>query len=1068
MPSPKFGIRFILLVTAAVTPAVAQFLPREFVEPQELAAQNIPAHRSPPTRAQIDRMRQLEKQLLENQSCNSMWPEGTLPARRELLLLYEVTFGPDHPATARPLLSLACHLVYTRTPSAIAEREAIAARLVKIGTDRKQPVSLLLGLDTRIGLRFDQGDVPLNVADAIHAHGIAQAMVPRIGVIASHTARNLAVALEASGRMTDAEVYWQEAAALLQATSQPNPFELADLYERNGDILVRQFRVEDAQTWYGRAIEIYEKTLPGAPPVQLGEIVAFAQRLAGKAPSRMEALYLAVLARQEQLPGSTDAANWMSLWNLAKSARVRGDLQTAIAYQRRVLAALGPNRSNDLELELAGMLQDIEGAPEAERIYRRRLASDPISPQILEGLGQSLQTLGRLDEALATRKEAVVLATQRFGASDPETLRLSANLGVNLWLMKRPRDAVPYYEAVLAGYRSELGAIRESANEEYRRGLKNLVSGHASDLLKLHWVNRIGASRGAQDAARTRAFAIAQLAHPSVSSVAINEKSARELAARAGKGELFARWAQARDAVAAIDGSISLATKRGAAGDADRVRWAQGRLVASDRLAADAAALRSALPNVFDVLRPEPVPMTAITDAASTGLLRDDEAMVLVYPGMPGAHGDMSRGIVFALARGESAWAEIPLDGADLSRQVEELHEALANPNDAGKTLRLGSPQDANDLLRYDRALAHRLYGALFGDRDIAALLRNKNRWIIVPEGPLLALNFAALVTKPPLGGPRGDVDPSALRETAWLGLDKVIAVLPSVNALQIARRSPASPPPKFTFFGLGDPAFRGIADLPPAPERAGISNRGGAIASSRERRDPATAHRFYLRGVGQASELAKLNRLEFSDGEVRKLGALLKAAPEHLLLQLDATQRQVQRHNDDGTLAGAGVILFSTHALLSGDLDGALVEPALALTPGRKHADGTLDPADDGLLTSSEVARLRLNAPLVILSACNTAAAGANGGEGFSGLTRAFLQAGARAVLATHAPVADQAGERLTTNTVEHMVQSRGNVAESLQKAMRSLATDPSLDARGTSFAHPHAWAAFVAIDPS
>jgi CHAT domain-containing protein len=54
----------------------------------------------------------------------------------------------------------------------------------------------------------------------------------------------------------------------------------------------------------------------------------------------------------------------------------------------------------------------------------------------------------------------------------------------------------------------------------------------------------------------------------------------------------------------------------------------------------------------------------------------------------------------------------------------------------------------------------------------------------------------------------------------------------------------------------------------------------------------------------------------------------------------------------------------------------------------------------DDGYLSASEVATLKLDADWVILSACNTAAGGAQGAEALSGLARAFIYAGARALL--------------------------------------------------------------------
>ena len=82
-----------------------------------------------------------------------------------------------------------------------------------------------------------------------------------------------------------------------------------------------------------------------------------------------------------------------------------------------------------------------------------------------------------------------------------------------------------------------------------------------------------------------------------------------------------------------------------------------------------------------------------------------------------------------------------------------------------------------------------------------------------------------------------------------------------------------------------------------------------------------------------------------------------------------------------------------------------------------------------DGLLTFKEIFDLRLDADLVILSACDTAseastaatrAAGlATGGDvALDGLVRAFVAAGGRLVVASHWPVPDDfnATQRLIT----------------------------------------------------
>jgi CHAT domain-containing protein len=75
----------------------------------------------------------------------------------------------------------------------------------------------------------------------------------------------------------------------------------------------------------------------------------------------------------------------------------------------------------------------------------------------------------------------------------------------------------------------------------------------------------------------------------------------------------------------------------------------------------------------------------------------------------------------------------------------------------------------------------------------------------------------------------------------------------------------------------------------------------------------------------------------------------------------------------------------------MSGELKG-LVEPALVLTPPAKAT-----PDDDGLLTASKIATLKLNGDWVMLSACNTAAGdGTPDAGGMSGRAKAFFYAGA------------------------------------------------------------------------
>lgn len=78
----------------------------------------------------------------------------------------------------------------------------------------------------------------------------------------------------------------------------------------------------------------------------------------------------------------------------------------------------------------------------------------------------------------------------------------------------------------------------------------------------------------------------------------------------------------------------------------------------------------------------------------------------------------------------------------------------------------------------------------------------------------------------------------------------------------------------------------------------------------------------------------------------------------------------------------------------------------------------------DDGFLQSSEVADLRFNADLVVLSACETAVGALEGEEGIENLSRAFLLAGARTVISTLWQVDDDASLFLMKHFYAHLAE--------------------------------------------
>ena len=116
----------------------------------------------------------------------------------------------------------------------------------------------------------------------------------------------------------------------------------------------------------------------------------------------------------------------------------------------------------------------------------------------------------------------------------------------------------------------------------------------------------------------------------------------------------------------------------------------------------------------------------------------------------------------------------------------------------------------------------------------------------------------------------------------------------------------------------------------------------------------------------------------------------------------------------------------------------------------------------DDGILTASEIAELRLDADWVVLSACNTAAGNGRGAEALSGLARAFLYAGSRALLVSHWEVSDEAAVSLLIGAFEALQESPGlGRAGSLRQSMLRMISEK----RNSWWVYPSYWAVYFVV---
>lgn len=439
-----------------------------------------------------------------------------------------------------------------------------------------------------------------------------------------------------------------------------------------------------------------------------------------------------------------------------------------------------------------------------------------------------------------------------------------------------------------------------------------------------------------------------------------------------------------------------------------------------ERLRENAVRLENEFPDFATLANPRSVPVAELQKS-----LRSDEGLVF-FLAAP------EKSYVFAITDSGFGWSVIALSHDELAAKVAAFRRGL----DLDEFNRTIAARKSPEL--FDLKLAHELYDTLL--RPVAGIVGHKLNLIAVPSGPLTALPFHLLVTAPPKPSPQGSGF-AAYRDAEWLLKRQAVSVLPSVASMRALRALTTVARARKPMVGFGDPVFGNEDD--------GADQRSASKVAARTR-----AYTNYWKGQGIDRDAlgTALPRLADTADELNAIAKKLGAATSDIYLRQRATETEVKR----AKLADYRIVYFATHGLVAGDVKG-LGEPSLALTIPGKPTD-----VDDGLLTASEVAQLKLNADWVVLSACNTIAGDKPGAEALSGLARSFFYAGARALLVSHWAVDSAAATRLTTATFDRLqVDPRQGRAGALRAAMLDYLNDPA-DPKN---AYPAFWAPFVVI---
>jgi CHAT domain-containing protein len=866
----------------------------------------------------------------------------------------------------------------------------------------------------------------------------------------------------AEARLAEAQRLLERAAVAAGGVRAPDapPPQVAQAYWENWSFAVAEGRASVAEARgdlaeaekYGREalrfrrLDLEKAALtPGGPPVVQRERIIDMVRLR----------LASVIAREGRLTEAEVEARQALLSRLQKVGRASTDTAAAVAILARIILDEGRLAEAETLARLAvDILESLGVDPTSSTLRRARAAlgsvlvaqerwsdaaavfdvvrataeNEPAArPLAIFGIedaaiawtmtsraGQAVAVLNRLVAArqgrLGDKSELLAEARGLLGFAQ-------AHAGQSQAALENLRAAVPVLlQRSRAGEEDAVPTMRALRNrlifEAYMGALAGTQAGAAeafrvADALRGQGIERAMAQSGARAAAND----------PALAELARQEQDARKQASA-----LEALLADALSVPADQQDPAALARVRS---EVDKLRAARSRL---------RAEIDRRFPKYAQLIDPRPA---TIEEARAT--LRPGEALVSLYLAD-------DRSYVWAIPKeGPLSFAAVPLRRAEVERDVATLRQAL---DPKAETLA--------QIPAFDVGLAHRLYAALLA--PVAPGWQAARSLLVVPHGALGELPFALLVTEAasaPADRP-GEAMFASYRSVPFLVRKAAITQLPSVAALTTLRALPPGAASRRSFAGFGDPWFnqrqaREAHNESRAGEVQVAMATRGAI---RLRAAPATET------LGSAT-LSQLPRLPDTAEEVQQVALALKASPDaDTFIGARASEHRVRTMN----LADRRVIMFATHGLVPGDLDG-LQQPALALS-----APTVADDADgDGLLTMDKILGLKLDADWIVLSACNTASGDGAGAEAVSGLGRAFFYAGARSLLVTNWPVETTSARLLTTHVFRRQAEDAAlSRAEALRGAMLDLIDGPGLTQGSRtlfSYAHPIFWAPFSLI---
>ena len=934
------------------------------------------------------------------------------PLYQTALTLQEKTFGPTHPAVAQSLGNLA---TFRYTQGRYKEALTLSQRALTM-------------LEQILGPKHPDVGVSLN---------------------------NLATLYGTLGQHEKAVPLYQRALTIFEEALGPQHPHVAQNLSALAELYRIQGQYARAEPLSLRALAIREHALGTEHPLVGTSLNGLASLYYSQGRyTQAEPLLQRALAIFDRRFGPEHPQASTSLNNLAglyleqgRYADAEPLLQRALAIREKQLSPTHPDLATSLN-NLAEVYRHRAQYTQAKPMYERALAIreqilDPNHPDVaasLNNLALLHQAQSKFELAEPLLRRALTIKEQSLGPLHPAVATSLNNLAQFFDVQERYALALPLYQRALAINEKalgnshpdlaltlgNLGALYEAQGRlrealPYTRRATAILLARSVDSSAARGNSRHNEQQSKRgyfmqhvrllealqhqdaktDVLRSEALEIGQLATTSSTAQALSRMAVRF---GSGKAALAQRIRAHQDALARwieIDQQLVKAL-----GKPPLQRDAGNELTLRrerDRLDQTIKRLEDALSRRFPQYTELTNPKPAKLKEIQF-LLANNEALLAYLV-------DQKASYLWIVRKHALQFIRLDIGRESLAAQVQTLSQGL----------RLDGITDRNEIPAYPVQAAHALYQKIFAPALPA--LSGVTQLLIVPDAALQSLPFSVLVSAKTAEIPRGQFTP--YRDTPWLINDYTLTTLPSIGTLRALRHWVKASTARKALIGFGDPILK------------------SALEKNQERNHAQNI----------LTQQPALHSLPETARELKQLAKILGGDIRDLYLGPQATESQVKQIS----LTPFRTIAFATHSLVAGQFD--VGEPALVLTSPEQNT-----PEDDGLLTASEVAQLKLNADWVVLSACDTAAAdGTPGAEGLSGLARAFFYAGARALLVSHWPVDSVATLHLSTRMFESM---RGKPklgrAAALRHSMRALMRDKD---QPNYFAHPSFWAPFVVV---